>query len=111
ALLGGQLARSGDPAFVNNAADQPGGRDVEGRVVHLHALGRDAASGQVRDLFRSALLNGNRRAVWQGAVERARRGRDIERHVVRRGGQRQGVSADLVGRVAVGGNAVRAGDD
>src|SRR5918995_7393886 len=60
------------------------------------------------DLIRGSLLDGNHRAVWCGGVDRGGWGCDIERYAVSPGGKRQPVGTDLVGEVAIGGNAIGA---
>ena len=65
----------------------------------------------MRHLARVALLDGDRRPVGEGQVERAGRGGDVERDAVGPGEQGHAVGPDLVGGVAVGGDPVGPDDD
>ncbi len=57
------------------------------------------------------LLDGDRAAVGERRIDRGEGGGDVEGDPVRPGEDRQAVGPDLVGRVAVGGDPVRADDD
>ncbi len=72
---------------------------------------RELLAAVMRDFDRAALLNGNRIAGERGRIDgRPRRG-DIKRNAVLLGENRDVVRADLVGEVAVGGDAVCSDDD
>ena len=85
-------------------------RDVERRILHLHAFGRDAFARHVGDFAMRALLDGNLLASGCAQVHTRPRRRHIERDRVLFGQHGDRIGADLVGHVAIGGNAVRAHD-
>src|SRR5439155_4334478 len=98
--------RLNQAALGDEAGDQVGRGHVEGGVVDLHALGGGLAAQAVGDLARVALLDRDGVPARQIEVEGTARGGDVERDVVSAGQQRHPVGADLVGRVAVGRDAV-----
>ena len=65
----------------------------------------------MRHLARIALLDRNVLAIGRGQIDRRQRRGDVERQSMRIGQERDGVGADLVGDIAVGGDAVGADDD
>src|SRR5581483_9623102 len=78
---------------------------------NLDALGSDGFSGKVRDLAGRALLDGNFAAIGCVNVNGREWGSHVERDAVFFGEHGNGVGADLVGNVAIGGNAVGADYD
>lgn len=107
----GELARLEHSPFGDDAGDEVGRCDVEGGIEHLDAFRSDRVTAMDRrDFERIALLDGNvharlgveiDRGVWRGHVEG-----DVVRP--REDGDR--VGADLIGDIAVRGNAIRADD-
>ena len=85
-------------------------RDVERRILHLHAFGRDAFARHVGDFAMRALLDGNLLASGCAQVHTRPWRRHIERDGVLFGQHGDRIGADLVGHVAIGGNAVGAHD-
>src|SRR5438105_14495770 len=65
----------------------------------------------VRDLSRSALLDGDLLAAGRCEVNGGPGRGDVKRNAVLLGEDGDGISADLVGDVAVGGDAIRPDDD
>ena len=107
------LERTAQDALLgDDAGDQLGRRDVEGRVADLGPGRGDADAAELEDLVGGPLLDHDRRAVRRGEVDRAGRGADVERDPVPGGEHGQRVvregRADLVGGVAVGRDPVRA---
>src|SRR5207253_2039787 len=70
------------------------------------AVGCRLATEAVRDLAPIALFDGDRFAGGEAQVERARRGGDIKGYLVSVGEKGNAVGSNLVGRVAVGGDAI-----
>jgi O-antigen/teichoic acid export membrane protein len=97
-------------ALGDDARDQSGRRDVEGRIVDGYSIGRGLPAESVGHFARVSLFDRDRGSVGERQVERARRRGDVERNGVRLGQERDAVRADLVGRVAVGRDPVRAHD-
>ena len=87
------------------AAGVAAGDDLD-RVDAARRRGADHGA----DLVGRPLLDRDRRPVGAGPVDGAARRGDEERHAVGPGRERLQVGADLVGDVAVGGDAVGAGD-
>jgi len=77
-------------------------------VPHGHVLGRSARGAQ---FLGGPLLNGNGVARRQRQIHGRQGRRHVDGHPVRLCGDRQPVRANLVGRVAVGGDAVGAHHD
>ena len=105
-----RVRRACHAALADDGGDQARGRDVECRIRGGH-IRSDAHSAQVRHFFGGTLFDGNLFSGRNREIERGNRRGDIERHamLVRQDGNL--VGADFVGRVAVGGDAVRAHDD
>jgi hypothetical protein len=97
-----------DALFGDDRADEAGGGDVEHGVSNGDARGDDAAAGVARHLVGRALLDGDARAGVRRGVERGARGGDVERDAERVAGRGDARRADLVGDVAVAGDAVGA---
>ena len=64
-----------DAMLTNDAFDQLGGRDVEGGVIDLDAVGGGLAAEAVGDFGRVAVFDGDAATVGQFEVEGARWGR------------------------------------
>jgi O-antigen/teichoic acid export membrane protein len=105
-----RVDRSDHSALGDDARDQSGGRDVEGRIVNGHSIGRGLPAEPVGHFARVSLFDRDRGPVGERQVERARRRGDVERDAVGLCQERNAVGADLVGRVAVGRDPVRAHD-
>ena len=86
-------------------------RHVERRVADLRAVGRQTRRPDVRDLAIVALLDRNPAAVRRVQIDGGERRGDVERNAVLLGQHGDAVGADLVGDVAVGGDAIGADDD
>ena len=100
-----------DAAFGHDRRDQVARSDVEGRVSY-GASGRcHRVAIHFRQLLCGALFDGNVIAVGHRGIERAARGRHVERNLVVVCQDRQRVRADLVRGVAVSSDAVGADDD
>src|SRR5262249_15304916 len=106
----GFLDRLNDSFLGDDACNEAGRRDLEGGIVDLDALRSDGPAEAVGDLARIALLDGDGGAGGEGQVERAARRGDVERDAVSAGEHGHPVGADLVGCVAVGGDAVGPGE-
>ena len=104
------VGRTGDAAFGEDGGDVARGSDVEGRMGGGN-VGGDAHAVEMSDFGSGALFDGNVVAVGDGKIERGDRRGDVEGHVVFFGEHGDLVGADFVGGVAVGGDAVCAGDD
>src|SRR5690606_41611077 len=100
-----------------DAADQRGGRDVEGRVDGAGLGGGEGELGDVAgwrqaahvaDLGGAAVFDRDRGAVRAGEVQRRVRRGDVEGHARGPRGERLQIRAYLVRAVAVGGDAVGA---
>ena len=90
----------------DDGRDQAGRGDVEGRVAGRNALRRDEPPEDAHHLVGAALLDGDARAGGERRVEGAPGCRHVERDVVVAGQHGQPVGPDLVGHVAVRGDAV-----
>ena len=86
------------------------GSHVEGRVFHPHARGRDLCARQVRDLARCALLDGDAGTVGGFQIHGGEGRGNVHGNAVLAGEDGNGVGPDLVGRIAVGRDAVGADD-
>src|SRR5580704_7281414 len=104
------VRRAGDTSFCKNGGDVSGGRDVEGRVRGVNIRG-DAYPLHVGHFGSSSLFDGDVVAIGDREIEGGNRGGDVKRNVVFFGEYRDLIGADLVGGVAVGGDAIRTGDD
>jgi len=74
-------------------------------------IGRDSNTLQMRHFGRGALFDRNVLAIRNGKIESRNRCGNVKRHVIFFREDGDLVRADFVGRVAVGGDAVRAGND
>src|SRR5208283_5108395 len=74
-------------------------------------IGRDAHSLNVRDLGGAALLDGNMPAIGYRKIKGGNRRGNVKGDVVLFGQHGHLIRADFIGGVAVGGDAVRAGDN
>src|SRR5260370_19677233 len=74
-------------------------------------VGGDSNALEMRDFGGGTLLDGNVLAVGDGKIKRGDGRGDVEGDVVLLGEDGHLVGADFVGGVAVGGDAVCAGDD
>ena len=86
-------------------------RDVKGGVPHRHATWRDLRAGHVGHFPGGPLFDRDAGAGRRVQVDRGPGRRHVKRNAVRVREDRHAVGPDLVGRVAVGGNAVGADDD
>src|SRR5256885_17262230 len=100
-----------DALLAYERRDELGGGHVERRIAHAHARRGPAQVAVPGDLVRGAPLDGDAGSVGDAAIEGGERGGDIEREAVAPREHREAVGADLVGDVAVGGNAIGADDD
>ena len=108
----GLLVRgAGDAAFGDDGGYVFCRSHVEGGVLDLDSVGHHLLAGDVRDLSGIALLDGNFAAVGRCEIDGRNRRGHVERNAVFFGQDGHRVGADLVGHVAVGGNAVSADDD
>src|SRR5580704_1517684 len=82
--------------------------DIEGRVLYGSAFGRDWNSVNVRNLGCGALLDGNLVALGERQVQGRDRGGNVKRNAVFFGQDRHRVSADFIGDVSVGSDAIGA---
>ena len=80
--------------------------DVESGIVGWAVVGRDLDSLDVGDLFRASFLDRNSGSIGQRRVEGGGRSGDVERDLMVASQHREHVGADLVGGVAVAGDAV-----
>ena len=105
-------ARARCRVSVMIAGDVARRRDVEGGVADPGAVRREPRRPDVRDLARRcAPRSGCRSPSGVVEIDRRERRRDVERDAVLLGQHRHAVGADLVGDVAVGGDAIGADDD
>ena len=83
---------------------------VEGGVANTDAVGRKLLPSVVRDFDSTAFFNGDLVSGQGGAVDGGPGGGDVKRDAVLLGQNSDRIGADLVGHVAVGGDAVCAHD-
>src|ERR1019366_7944529 len=102
---------AGDAAFGDDRGYVFCGGHVEGWVLDLDSVGNHLLAGDVRDFSWVALLDGNLAAVGRGEIDGGNRRGHVERDAVLFGQDGYGVSADFVGHVSVGGDAIRADYD
>ncbi len=86
-------------------------RHVERGIPHGCSGRRELRRTEMRHLAGVPLLDGNVRAGRRREIDGRQGRRRVERHAVRVGHHRHRVGADLVGEVAVGGDAIGADDD
>src|SRR6185295_15151679 len=85
--------------------------DVEGGIPDECALWREPERLEMRDLALIALLDRDVFAVGRREIDGRNRRGNVERNVVLFGQHGDGVGADLVRHVAIGGDAIGADDD
>ena len=90
----------------DDAGDELSGRDVEGGIEDIDALGGDAAAADVRDLARATLFDRDATAVGTLEIDRGGRRRNVEGNAVTVCEHRDLVGADLVRDVAARGRAI-----
>src|SRR5208337_1035752 len=100
----------GHAALGENGANVAAGRDIEGRVRRGN-IGRDPHSLNVRDLGGGALLDGNMLAIGYRKIKGGNRRGNVEGDVIFFGQHGNLIGADLIGGVAVRGDAVRSGNN
>src|SRR5579884_2505325 len=100
----------GDAALSENGGDVTVRSDVEGGMRGGNVR-RNTHALNLRDFGGGALLDGNVLAIGNGEIEGGDRRSNVERHVVFASENGDLIGADFVGGVAVGGDAIRAGDD
>src|SRR6266481_272199 len=100
----------GDAAFGEDGGDVARGGDIKGGMRGVD-VGSDAHALEMGDFGGGALFDGDVLAVGDGKVEGGDGRGDVEGHVVFLGEDGDLVGADFVGGVAVGRDAVGAGDD
>src|SRR2546428_10963127 len=105
-----RVRSAGDTALCADGGDVPRRRDVECGMRRVD-VGGDSNALEMCDLGGGALFNRNVLAVRDGKIESGNRGSDVEGNVVLFCQNRDLVGTDFVGRVAVPGDAIRAGDD
>ena len=103
---GSRRTGGGHAALGDDRRDVRRRGDVERWVAHAHALGRHPVPAHVRDLARVPLLDRDVRPIGDAQVDGREGRRHVEGHAVLARQHRHRVGADLVGRVAVGGDAV-----
>src|SRR5207253_9327180 len=102
----------GDEAGLGDERAEGRGRGaVEGGVERRGGGGRGRAPADAAHLGGVALLDDDGRAGGDGGVDGRAGRRHVERDAVVAGEHGQPIGADLVGGIAVGGDAVGAGDD
>src|SRR6266487_2611434 len=100
----------GDAAFGEDGGDVARGGDIKGGMRGVD-VGSDAHALEMGDFGGGALFDGDVLAVGDGKIEGGDGRGDVEGNVVLLGEDSDLVSADFVGGVAVGRDAVGAGDD
>src|ERR1700681_442387 len=95
-----------DPPFGHNRGDVLRRGDVKCRILHPHSFRSNRLAGNVRYLSRTPLLDGNLAAVWRRKINGGNRSGYVKGDIVFLRQHRDRVSANLVGDVSVGGNAV-----
>jgi sugar lactone lactonase YvrE len=106
--LGVGLAQ--DSALGDDCGNVLCGGYVEGGVADADAVGRKLLPSVVRDFDRASFFDGNLVPSFGGAVDGGPGSGDVKGDAVLFGQNSDRVSADLVGHVAVGGDAVCAHD-
>ena len=101
---------AGDAAFGEDGGDVARGGDVECGMGGVY-VGGDANALEMSDFGGGTLFDGDVLAIGDGKIKSGNRGGDVKGDVVFPGEDGDLVGADLVGGVAVSGDAVRAGDD
>jgi len=102
------VGRAGHALLAHDRGDVAAGRHVEGGIAHGHARGGHPPSAVMRHLVRGPLLDGDLGAGGDGEIEGRDGGGDVEGDPVLLGQHRHRVGSDLVGDVAVSGDAVGA---
>jgi hypothetical protein len=100
-----------DTLIGDDGGDVEVGGNVKGGIGGANAFRGDGYALDMGYLVGTALLDENLVAVLERGVDGGGGGGDIERNTVFLCQHRQGVSADFVGGIAVGGNAVGPGDN
>ena len=104
------IGGAGDAAFGEDGGDIAGGRDVE-RGMRRVDVGGDAHALEMSDFGDGTLFDGDAIAIGDGKIEGGDRGSDVEGDAVLFGENGDLVGANFVGGVAVGSDAIGAGDD
>src|SRR4030043_1612856 len=102
---------TGDTPLADDGADEPGRDDIEGRVADRDIRAGDGAAAAPGDFICRPFLDRDLPAAPQVEIKSAQRRRHIEGKPVMLGQNGQGICSDLVGGVAVPGDAVGARDD
>ena len=107
------MCEVGDNALLrHNGRNQLVIRDIKRRVIHLHAVcGHALFVPHISDFLCGALFDVDVGACWGGEVDGGGWGADVEGNAVVLGEDGDARCADLVGDIAVGGNAVTADED
>jgi len=107
----GEIPRPEDASFGDDAGNQGRWGDVESRIQHRHARRSDGMTAMdCRHFERVPCLNGNVGPRLRLEVDGGVRRSHVEGDVVRPRKDSHRIRADLVGHVAVGGNAIGADD-
>src|SRR5579859_5526799 len=104
------VGRAGDATFGEDGSDVFVGRDVEGGVSSVN-VGRDADAFDLGDFVGGAFFDGNVVAGGNGKIEGGDGRGDIKGDVVFLGEDGDLVSADFVGGVTIGRDAIGSSDD
>src|SRR5258706_3894205 len=92
--------------FRNDSRDQSVRRDIEGRIENFHAFRRQWFAEEMRNFSGVTLLNRNITAPSTFDIDGRDRSGDVKRNSVAFGQYGNGISADLVCDIAIGGNPV-----
>src|SRR5438094_373821 len=103
--------RLNDTALGDDGPNEPCWSDVECWIIDVDAVGSGLAAEAVGDFLAGALFDGNLVAAGDGEVESGRWRGDVEGNFMGGGEDGNGIGADFVRRVAVGGDAVGADND
>src|SRR5581483_366664 len=104
------VGRAGDAALSENGGDVTVRSDVEGGMRGGNVR-RNTHALNLRDFGGGALLDGNVLAIGNGEIEGGVLRGNVEPHVIFASEDGELIGAGLVGVVAVGTDAVRAGDN
>src|SRR5579871_951243 len=101
----------GDASISDNGGDLALRCDIKGRVGDMRALRRDAHAANMGNFVGRAFLNHDLFARRQRKIDGGARRDYIKRNAMLAGQNCQAIGADLVGDIAVGGDAISAHED
>ena len=95
----------------DDGSDELGRGYVEGGGINLYIFWGGGSAKAVGYVPGFSLLDGNAGSVGNGEVEGGGWGSDVKRHVMLTSQAGERVGSDFIGSIAIGGDAVGAGDN